>query len=51
MGHSPAMQRVFGVLGQVSETNATVLVLGESGTGKELVARMRKEAELALQAA
>src|SRR5258705_12229558 len=33
------MQRVFDVLGQVSGTNATVLVLGESGTGKELVAR------------
>lgn len=33
------MQRVFDVLGQVSSTNATVLVLGESGTGKELVAR------------
>ena len=33
------MQRVFEVLGQVSATNATVLILGESGTGKELVAR------------
>jgi two-component system, NtrC family, response regulator HydG len=39
VGHSPAMQRVFEILGQVSATNATVLVLGESGTGKELVAR------------
>ncbi len=39
VGHSPAMQRVFDVLGQVSATSATVLVLGESGTGKELVAR------------
>jgi two-component system response regulator HydG len=39
VGHSPAMQRVFEILGQVSGTNATVLVLGESGTGKELVAR------------
>jgi two-component system response regulator HydG len=39
VGHSPAMQRVFEVLGQVSATNATVLILGESGTGKELVAR------------
>jgi len=39
VGHSPAIQRVFDVLGQVSGTNATVLVLGESGTGKELVAR------------
>jgi two-component system response regulator HydG len=39
VGHSPAMQRVFDILGQVSATNATVLILGESGTGKELVAR------------
>jgi len=39
IGHSPAMQRVFDVLGQVCATSATVLILGESGTGKELVAR------------
>ena len=39
IGHSPSMQRVFDILGQVSSTNATVLVLGESGTGKELVTR------------
>jgi len=39
LGHSPAMQRVFEALRQVSESHATVLVLGESGTGKELVAR------------
>jgi len=39
IGQSPPMQRVFDVLGQVSGTNATVLLLGESGTGKELAAR------------
>ncbi|MCY2961495.1 MAG: sigma-54 dependent transcriptional regulator [Planctomycetota bacterium] len=39
VGQSPPMQRVFDVLGQVSSTNATVLILGESGTGKELAAR------------
>jgi len=39
VGHSPAMQRVFDVIRQVSSSHATVLVLGESGTGKELVAR------------
>jgi len=39
LGNSPQMQRVFEILGQVSDTNATVLILGESGTGKELVAR------------
>lgn len=39
IGQSPAMQRIFDVLGQISATNATVLIQGESGTGKELVAR------------
>jgi len=39
LGNSPQMRRVFEILGQVSGTNATVLVTGESGTGKELVAR------------
>ncbi|MFT5288512.1 MAG: two-component system response regulator HydG [Planctomycetota bacterium] len=38
IGNSPAMQRVFNMLRQVSPTQATVLILGESGTGKELVA-------------
>ena len=39
IGHSAAMRKVFDVVRQVSDTNATVLILGESGTGKELVAR------------
>jgi two-component system response regulator HydG len=39
IGHSPPMQRLFEMLGRVSGTNATVLILGESGTGKELVAQ------------
>jgi PAS domain S-box-containing protein len=43
------MQRLFSLLEQVSESNATVLLVGESGTGKELFAKaihslsMRKE--------
>jgi DNA-binding NtrC family response regulator len=37
IGHSPAMQRVYKLIGQVAASDATVLVRGESGTGKELV--------------
>ncbi|MFH1349568.1 MAG: sigma 54-interacting transcriptional regulator [Pseudomonadota bacterium] len=33
------MQRLFGILEQVSESDTTVLLEGESGTGKELFAR------------
>jgi len=32
------MQRLFNLLEQISESNATVLLVGESGTGKELFA-------------
>ena len=39
VGQSDAMQQVFKLIGQVSQSEATVLVTGESGTGKELVAR------------
>ncbi len=39
VGHSPAIQRLFDVLGLIAPTKATVLIEGESGTGKELVAR------------
>ncbi len=38
VGHSPAMQEVYKVIGRVADSAATVLVTGESGTGKELVA-------------
>jgi two-component system response regulator AtoC len=37
IGHSPAMQHVYKMIGQVATSDATVLVRGESGTGKELV--------------
>jgi two-component system, NtrC family, nitrogen regulation response regulator GlnG len=39
VGASAAMQAVFKLVGQVADSDATVLVQGESGTGKELLAR------------
>ena len=39
IGSSTAMQQVYGLIDQVSTTDATVLITGESGTGKEVVAR------------
>ena len=37
VGHSPAMQEVYKLIGRVASSDATVCVVGESGTGKELV--------------
>jgi DNA-binding NtrC family response regulator len=39
IGQSEAMIDVFKLIGRVSNTETTVLIIGESGTGKELVAR------------
>ncbi|MEE8558008.1 MAG: sigma-54 dependent transcriptional regulator [Myxococcota bacterium] len=39
LGESAAMQRVFDVLEQLADTDATVLLTGETGTGKDMVAR------------
>lgn len=39
IGHSKAIQEVFGFIAQVADTGTTVLIHGETGTGKELVAR------------
>ena len=39
LGSTQAMSRVFDVMNQIVDTDATVLLQGESGTGKELVAR------------
>ena len=39
IGSSPAMQKLYKLVGQVSATDSTVLTRGESGTGKEAVAR------------
>ncbi|KIX13484.1 Fis family transcriptional regulator [Dethiosulfatarculus sandiegensis] len=38
IGSSKAMQNVYDMIFQVSQSNTTVLIRGESGTGKELVA-------------
>ena len=37
--YSPKMQEIEEVIGQVAETDVTVLIHGESGVGKEIVAR------------
>ncbi|HXJ41081.1 MAG TPA: response regulator, partial [Bryobacteraceae bacterium] len=37
VGHGPAMQQVYKLIGRVTAADATVCVVGESGTGKELV--------------
>jgi two-component system nitrogen regulation response regulator GlnG len=39
IGGSLAMQKVYKTIGQVVNTDATILIQGESGTGKELVAK------------
>jgi len=39
IGQSKASKEVLGLVRQVADADASVLVLGESGTGKELVAR------------
>jgi two-component system, response regulator FlrC len=36
---SEAMQKVVGMLDQISPSDATILITGESGTGKEVIAR------------
>jgi len=46
LGESPIMQQLFGLIENVSQTEAPVLIYGQSGTGKELVARAIHETSL-----
>ena len=39
IGRGDAMQKVYGLMSMVAESNSTVLLTGETGTGKELIAR------------
>jgi len=39
IGQSPAMQKLFELIEDVSSTDSVVLISGESGTGKEVLAR------------
>lgn len=39
IGQSPAIERVFQIIGKTAKMDVNVIILGETGTGKELVAR------------
>lgn len=39
IGHSGAMQEIFGTVERIAGTRATVLLCGESGVGKDMIAR------------
>jgi len=39
VSNSNAMKKIFNILPQISQSDATVLIEGETGTGKELLAR------------
>ena len=39
IGQSPAMEKVFSLIPEVAQSDASILLVGETGTGKELVAK------------
>jgi len=39
IGTSPAIQKIFGDIERISNSNISALIIGETGTGKELIAR------------
>jgi two-component system, NtrC family, response regulator GlrR len=43
LGESPSMRRLFGVLGRLAESRASILITGETGTGKSVIARALHE--------
>jgi two-component system C4-dicarboxylate transport response regulator DctD len=43
VGNTRSMHRLRGLIAQIADTDADVLILGETGTGKELVARSLHE--------
>lgn len=43
VSRSPAMREIFGILPEIANALAPVLICGESGTGKELIARSLHE--------
>jgi two-component system response regulator HydG len=39
IGQSPAIEKVFNIIPEVAQSDASILLVGETGTGKELVAK------------